>query len=162
MSEFRINRQQAWLIQNADVINNGPPPRDFRKLGMRALALRQYQEAVSHFSAALRDSPDELDLHYYLALTLLGGERPNRQARSTIDRAEAHLRAASTLPHALALATLIAEDYDLSWRRFSAIPPSLDRLARCIAQEHRREILDHVPAPEARTWQVLQRKGGRS
>jgi hypothetical protein len=85
MSEFRIGEQRAWLIQNADVINNGPPPKNYRKLGMQALALRQHQEAVSHFSAALNDRPDELDLHYYLALTLLGvcGRTVRREAPST-------------------------------------------------------------------------------
>lgn len=160
MAGFWIESQDGEIIQNADTINNYASPRhDFRILGVRALHASHYEQAISHFSSALMDSPSDANLHYYIALALLHGQRPNRQSRQNIEDIKRHLEEAASLPHAMALSTLVAEDYSLTWQQYTSIPTALVQLTRAVDREHRQEILRHVPAPEARTWQELRRRG---
>lgn len=160
VSGFWIASQNGEIIQNADTIKNYAGTRyDFRVLGVRALHARHYEQAVSHFSSALMDNPSDANLHYYIALALLHGRRPNRQSRQNLEDVKRHLEEAAPLPHAMALSALVIEDYSLTWRQYTSIPEALVQLTRTVDREHRREILGHVPAPEARTWQELRRRG---
>jgi hypothetical protein len=150
-----------WIaIQNADTINNYAGPKyDFRVLGTRALHSKHYERAVSHFSSALMDNPSDADLHYYIALALLRGRRPNRQSKQNLEDITRHLGEAASLPHAMVLYALVIEDYNLTWQQYTSIPAALVKLTRAVDGERRREILGHVPAPEARIWKELRRRG---
>jgi hypothetical protein len=156
VSDFDISHQAAGIIQNAENIHNDfARQRNHRKLGLVALGGSHYGEASVSFVAALRDDPSDLELHYYLALALLGGMRPNRHEKRNIISVQRHLNSAGELPHARVLLILVNEDYGLFWRKYSAVSDGLRELVRKTDTEHVDEILRHVPAPEARTWKLL-------
>lgn len=167
MTEFDIPQQKAKVIINAETAHYSKVEniycdprlrRDHRVLGLGALKSQHYREAVLNLSEALRDNPDSFDLHYYVALALLGGLRPNRHDRRTITSVRDHLRDASELPEAKILLALVNEDYGLFWRTYSEIPAVLRNLIDEADLERSGEILRHVPAREARTWQLLANK----
>jgi hypothetical protein len=167
MAEFKINRPRARTIQNADIINNNyyPPEKDHRKIATNALGARDYLTATTHYVAALETGWDNPDLHYGLALALLGGVRPHRHTRESIIEIQRHLDEARVLPEAQVLLALVSEDYGLFWQKYFDVPVGLRRLIDRTSPERAAEIVFHVPARESRTWQELAakelRKDGR-
>lgn len=88
MANFKIKRPRADIIQNADsIVNNYPreKEKDHIKIATDALRARHYSTAAMHYIAALEVGSDDPDLHYGLALALLGGVRPHRHTRESID-----------------------------------------------------------------------------
>lgn len=164
MAEFDIDRQRADTIQNADIINNGgvinnyARDKDHLQIAATALQAQHYSTAAAHYIAALEARPGDPDLHYALALALLGGVRPSRHTRENITEIQRHLREAQALPEAQVLSALVSEDYGLFWQRYFDVPASLRSLIDRTSANRAEEIVFHVPAREARTWQELAEK----
>ncbi|MGH3778679.1 MAG: hypothetical protein ACRDRR_23580 [Pseudonocardiaceae bacterium] len=158
MAEFNIDRQRANTIQNADIINNYARDKDHAQIATTALHAEHYSTAAAHYVAALETQPGDPGLHYALALALLGGVRPNRHTRENITEIQRHLREAQVLPEAQVLSALVSEDYGLFWQRYCDVPASLRGLIDRISTKRAAEIMFHVPAREARTWQELAEK----
>lgn len=164
MAEFNIDQQRAATVQNADIINNGgvvncgAPEKDHVQIATTALRGQHYSTAAAHYAAALETRPDDPGLRYALALALLGGVRPNRHTRENIAEIQRHLRDAQVLPEAQVLSALVSEDYGLFWQRYSGVSAGLRNLVNRTSAERAAEIVFHVPAREARTWQELSRK----
>lgn len=161
MADFNIHHQKADVIQNADVINNYARNKDHLQIAGAALRGQHYPTAAAHYAAALESRPDDPRVHYGLALALLGGVRPHRHTRESITAIQRHLGEARTLPEAQVLSALVSEDYGLFWQRYFDVPTSLRILISRTSTERAAEIVLHVPAPEARTWQELSRKKPR-
>ncbi len=167
MTEFNIDQQRAATIQNADIINNGAvinfgaPEKDHVQIATTALREQRYSTAAAHYSAALETRPGDPVLRYTIALALLGGVRPNRHAQENITEIQRYLREAQDLPEAQVLSVLVSEDYGLFWQRYSDVPDSLRNLVDRTSAERAAEIVFHVPASEARTWQELSRKAAQ-
>ena len=158
MTEFNIDRQRADSIQNADTINNNyVRDKDHTGIATTALQAQHYSTAAAHYIAALETRPDDPSSHYGLALALLGGVRPNRHTRENITEIQRHLNEARVLPEAQVLSALVSEDYGLFWQRYFDVPASLKSLVDRTNTKRAAEIVFHVPAPEARTWQELTR-----
>lgn len=158
MTEFNIDRQRADMIQNADTINNYVRDKDHIGIATAALQAKHYSTAAAHYVAALETLPGDPGLHYSLALALLGGVRPNRHTRESIVEIQRHLGEAQVLPEAQILSALVSEDYGLFWQRYIDVPASLKSLVDRINIKRAAEIVFHVPAREARTWQELAEK----
>ncbi len=158
MNEFNIDRQRADTIQNADTIYNYARDKDHSGIATTALHAQNYSTAAAHYIAALEIRPCDPGLHYGLALALLGGVRPNRHTRGNITEIQRHLNEARVLPEAQVLSALVSEDYGLFWQRYFDVPVSLKGLIDRTSAERATEIVFHVPAREARTWQELAGK----
>ncbi|WP_018351654.1 hypothetical protein [Longispora albida] len=144
--------------QAGDVtINQAPPAPDHWALGMQALHNRAYPAAQRHLRERLAEPAAPPEAHYYLAIALLGGRAP-RYMPSTVEIRD-HLVAADPLPQARLLRLLVDEDHERLWIRGRG--PGYELLAGLlgrISSEDAHLIVQHVPAPECRTWQALTRK----
>jgi len=156
VTDFNIHEQRGEVIQNAEhIVNIAPPAKDHRRLGIDALRGRHYRTAATHLKAAVEADPGDPSLHFYLALALLQGVRPNRHSRESILEIQRQLKEADRQPRARALSALVAEDYGLTWRRYPAVSGDLLTLVVQTSPAEAAEIVLHVPAREARTWQQL-------
>jgi hypothetical protein len=151
---MKIERQVAESIVNNEF--NWVQPRDHRGCGLTLLRQGHYVPAVRELTRAIEDDPADEEIHYYLALALLGGVRPHRRSSATIDRVRRHLMTASALPEARVLHVLVEEDHGLHWRRCTTIPQALGDLVARVDRDRAEEILAHVPAQGARTFEKLQ------
>ncbi len=158
MTDYHNRDLYAEQIIQADVYNAAPPRPDHRAHGLRALEDGDYDTAVRHLEAAVVDHPDDQVLHYYRALALLGGYRPNQHSADALRKVLARLERAGNLPEARALRTLVNEDYGLSWHKWDVVTPELRALIGEVTVARCREITRHVPAREARTWRELNRR----
>ncbi|MCX5557755.1 hypothetical protein [Streptomyces sp. NBC_00038] len=163
MADFRIGRQQADLIQQADTINNfGPPQVDHRAAAGAALDAREYESAIAHLKQVLETDPGDGLARFRLVVAALRGCHPDRYgARQTQALTERLVRLAAEDPgchHAKVLALVIN---DALLARGSGRPgqPSADtrRLVALVDPARGREILAHVPVPDSPTWVLLER-----
>jgi hypothetical protein len=150
-----IEQQTAEHIVNVEY--HSVPRHDHQRTGVTLLRQRHYAAAARELARAVEDDPDDDDAHYYLALALLDGVRPNRRPRRVVDRVRRHLLTAAALPEARLLRVLVDEDYGLLWRYYTTIPQALVDLVALIDHERGAEILAHVPARGTRTVHVLER-----
>jgi hypothetical protein len=157
MAEFHIDRQSGRLIQNADTIINQLriPPTNHLAVGMKTLASGYYPAARQSLGKALRDDPGNPQIRYYLALSMLDGQRPRRHSTGHVEEIRKHLDRAWELPQARVLRVLVDEDHDLHWRRRIGLPAQLVALIGQLPVGLAREITAHVPAPESRVWRAL-------
>lgn len=170
MNKFNIKQQKADTIQFAgsgSIVNNNAgavthnyytQEKDHVKIAANALRVRNYSTAVAHYMAALETESNNPDLYYRLALALLNGVRPHRHTEESIIETKRYLEEAQALPEARALLVLVVEDYGLFWQKYSDVSPELMELIDLISPERAAEIVFHVPAREARTWQALAAK----
>lgn len=134
---------------------------DFAR-GGEALEVRNYPAALADFRAVCARRPESADAWYYVALAALKGQRPRTHTTNYIEEIDRLLEHASSLPscqpHVLALRALIREDHHQS-RGITSAPAAahLCPPAHSVPLEHAAEICRHVPAPETRIWQELQR-----
>jgi hypothetical protein len=157
MAEFHIDEQTARLIQNADTIINHLriPPRNHLAVGMKNLASHYYPAARESLGKALRDDSDNPQIRYYLALSMLDGQRPRRHSTRHVEEIRKHLDHAWNLDQARILRVLVDEDHDLHWRRRIGLPAALVELVKRLDVGLAEEITAHVPAPESRVWRAL-------
>lgn len=148
-----VGAQDGHTIINIEYLT---PPREHRESGIELLRGGHYRAARGELAEAIATTPGDLDAHYYLALALLGGSRPNRCARADLERVRRHLRTAAPLPEARVLLVLVDEDYGLCWRRHTRIPQALIDLVAQVDRERAGELLVHVPAEGTRTRRVLE------
>ena len=151
-----IEQQTAEHIVNVEY--HSVPRHDHQRTGVTLLRQRHYAAAARELARAVEDDPDDDNAHYYLALALLDGVRPNRRPRRVVDRVRRHLLTAAALPEARLLRVLVDEDYGLLWRYYTTIPQALVDLVALIDHERAAEILAHVPARGTRTVHVLERE----
>lgn len=149
-----IERHVATSITNNEI--NYAQARDHRRCGLTLLRQGHYAEATAELARAVGDDPADAEVHYYLALALLGGVRPDRRPRPTIDRVRRHLTTARALPEARVLHVLVDEDHGLHWRRCTTIPQALRDLVARVDRDRAEEIVTHVPARGARTFELLR------
>lgn len=161
MNEFNIGKQQAENIYQAEKIYLGPKPEDHRRAGERALGLRDYEAARRHFRGAVEASSADPEIHYQLALALLGGRRPHMASAAEVTSIRRQLELAGRLPEAQALLVLVNEDYYLSWQQSSAVPPELVDLVQSVPLARVQEIVTHVPAEQCRVWRLLAGRAKR-
>jgi hypothetical protein len=90
-----------------------------------------YQLSVASLRRALGKTLDESDLLYYLALALLGGQRPRASKLSTIRQIESYLttaiRLADRKPHYRLLLATIKSDYYIG-NGLNVPPPDVESL----------------------------------
>ncbi|WP_371597970.1 hypothetical protein [Streptomyces sp. NBC_00564] len=162
MADFRIDRQQAALIQQADTINNyGPPQVDHRAAAEAALNEREYESAIRHLKQVLETDPGDSLARFRLVVAALRGCHPDRYgARQTQALTERLVRLATEDPgchHAKVLALVIN---DAMLARGSGRPrqptPDTRRLVTLVDPARGREILAHVPVPDSPTWVLLE------
>jgi|tagenome__1003787_1003787.scaffolds.fasta_scaffold20854760_3 hypothetical protein len=147
----------AWQA-GPSIVNveyNNLPQRDHLESGITLLRQANYAEARRELGRAIEESPCDEKGHYYLAIALLDGSRPNRRPYSVLARIRHHLRAAATLPEAKVLNLMIEEDYGFKWRHHTQIPPALFDLVELLGCDQVSELLTHVPARGTRTYKVL-------
>jgi len=148
-----ITWQSGQFIVNVE--NNQVPRIDHLRAGIDLVHGCHYAEARRELTRAVEQNPGMDQAHYYLALALLDGCRPNRCRRTVLDRVRRHLRTASALPEARVLLALVNEDDGLRWRYHTEIPRALVELVALVAPERVAELLAHVPAEGTRTHRVL-------
>lgn len=158
MSEFTFDNDgldAQTVVQGHVTIQQAPAAPDHRAIADRHFAARRHEDAARAYRAALEADPDVAHDRYRLALSMVSGLRPHRHHRDTIAAVRAHLSGVRDLPEARALWALIVEDRDLSWRdRAASVLPNVD----LVDPERAAEIVDRVPAHEARTWQALRER----
>jgi hypothetical protein len=153
---MEVPEQRATVITNVEY--NAAPERDRRSRGLAYLRVGRYASAVRELDDVLGDAPDDPDVHYYLALALLGGVRPNRLPRALVQRVCEHLDRAVSQRRAQVLRAMVVEDYGLSWHHYSMIPPELLALVAPLDADAARELVEHVPARGTRSYSLLERK----
>lgn len=164
MADFDIDRQQADLIQNADIVFNfGAPPVDHQAAAAAALEAREYDSAIGHLKQVLQANPGDGLARFRLVLAALRGRHPDRYgARQIQGLMERLVRLAMDEPdchHAKTLA-LIINDGLLVRGSGRAGAPTADtrRLVSLVDPSRGREILAHVPVPESPTRSLLERR----
>ena len=150
-----IEWQSAGAIVNVEFRRE--PARDHGGCGIALLRQGHYAAAVRELAQAVEADPADNEAHYYLALALLDGARPHRSPRRVVESVRRHLDTARALPEARVLRVLVDEDHELLWRLYPATPQALVDLVDQVDWERALEIIRHVPAREARTFQVLER-----
>jgi hypothetical protein len=154
-----IASQTGASIYNVEY--NELPQRDHLECGIALLRQSHYAEARRELSRAVAESPDEKKGHYYMALALLDGARPNRRPRTVLARVRSHLRTAATLTEARVLHLMVEEDDGFRWRHHTRIPQELFDLVDLLDGDHVGELLTHVPARGTRTYKVLEMASDR-
>ena len=139
-----VERQTGEVIVNVEY--HGPIPRDHLATGVALLRHGHYLAARRELARAVDAAPGDQRGHYYLALALLDGHRPNRCSRAVIERVRRHLDTAAELPEAKALLLMVDEDYELRWRQHTLITQTLIDLVGRVDRDHAGELLAHVPA----------------
>jgi hypothetical protein len=149
-----IASQSGEYIVNVE--NNTQRQRDHLRTGIALLRDGHYGAAVRELARAIDEAPGDADTHYYLALAMLHGLRPNRLSRGGVDSVRRHLKSAGALPEARVLLVMVDEDYGLRWRDHTEIPQALIDLVALVEGDRAGELLAHVPAKGTRTRQVLE------
>ncbi len=100
--------------------------------GNRCLDLRLYDEAIGHFREALRQSSEDADVFYSLALALLRGRRPERlptlAGALDIQRLLHTSTTLAPLAHAYYLWAWVKSDYHVRRRVLAGEAPTVDAL----------------------------------
>ena len=169
-SRYRIDKQRAETIINADTVDIGTPrispaerAQELLRLGEKALGQRMYSAAATSLEEGI--SLGELEpsafaqARFLLAVALLGGRRPSLCTGSELDRVCDLLRTLSE-PRAVFLATLVEEDRTNAWMSSPAVPDSLRLNAQQVDRPSADLIRRHVPAPQSRVWRVLDERAG--
>jgi len=155
-----IRKQSAGTIFNFEY-NEAQERRNHLETGIALLRGAHYAEARRELGRAIEESPDEEEGHYYVALALLGGVRPNRCPRRVLSRVRIHLQTAGSLPEARILHLMVDEDDGLLWRHHTQIPHALFDLVEQLDSNQVSELLFHVPARGTRTYRVLEMASNR-
>lgn len=138
-----------------------PTAHDLLQEGVNSMQARMYNAALECFQAALRKGLSTPDLHFYMALALLGGTRPKLLSLNTIRGIEDYLRVAiqnePRCDHARVLWALVKQDYYVMNGMFDRSPTVSDLLGQCgpIAQQHLHEMITLISAPGNRVWELL-------
>jgi hypothetical protein len=149
-----ITWQAAESIINVEY--NERAKRDHLETGIALLRRAHYAEARHELTKAIEESPGDERGHYYVALALLDGVRPNRRPRAVLDRVRRHLQTAAALPEARVLLLMVDEDDGLSWRYHTHVPQALFDLVALLEDVDIEELLTHVPAHGTRTYRVME------
>jgi hypothetical protein len=127
----------------------------YAELGLRYLECHDYGPARTAFEESLERAVAEPELHYRLALALLGGRRPKRLTSSEIQEIERRLvQAARTRPagHVLAFHAFVKQDFYVR-NCLRLVPPTpaalLQQAGACgIPLTRWRELCEHTPIAE--------------
>jgi hypothetical protein len=136
--------------------------------GIQLLSQRNYQQATSVLSDAIRTSPLLLDTHYHLAIALLSGKKPRKVDEWTIRDVEEQLGAAvhkDTKPSRCYMLWAIVKHGFYNMNGFIENPPTsaqLLNLGESIQAKDAKEILYHLNDPSNSYWLKLYDKFGKT
>jgi hypothetical protein len=153
-----VNNQGASIGNqfNAPIhgdVTVGAPPRDHWRDGLSQLRQGNYREAAASFGRRLAEDGAGPEVHYYLALALIGS-RPPRDHPS-VNSIVGHLERASALAEARLLWLVVDEDHRPGRRRDALPNPLMYELIRLITPAHALEIVGQFRATNSPTWQAL-------
>lgn len=136
-----------------------PSAEDIFAQALSALQLKNYPLAVKLFEQYTAKRPMDADGYYYLALSLLNGNRPRFVSSKTIRQIDKGLQVATSFDsqngYILLLWAIIKEDhYTLNGMRQRS-PTSLELISQItssVPKKRLKEILSHIYAPGNRVW----------
>jgi len=152
----KVNNQINISVENAD-------KNPFQQ-GINALKSKSYSFAVSCFEKSFNNDGDEntdAEKHYYLALALLGGNRPRLHSLSSIHTIEEQLRLAinnnPNYSKACVLWAIVKYDYYTMNRISEKLPSALDlaKQGYLITTDDVTELLSHIQASDNKIWEWL-------
>ncbi|MCB0539326.1 MAG: hypothetical protein KDE33_17560 [Bacteroidetes bacterium] len=97
---LNVEEKQAKKIANyfkAQVRENPTDGEALFALGMFYLNLKLYDLAIKNFESAITQLPDEADVYYYYALSLIQGKRPKSLSLPSVRKIEEYLNTAIQL-----------------------------------------------------------------
>jgi tetratricopeptide (TPR) repeat protein len=97
---LNVDEKQAKKIANyfkAQVKDNPTDGEALFALGMFYLNLKLYDLAIKNFESAITQLPDEADVYYYYALSLIQGKRPKSLGLQQVRKIEEYLNTAIQL-----------------------------------------------------------------
>lgn len=97
---LNVEEKQAKKIANyfkAQVRENPTDGESLFALGLFYLNLKLYDLAIKNFELAITHLPDEADVYYYYALSLIQGKRPKSLSLSQVRKIEEYLNTAIQL-----------------------------------------------------------------
>lgn len=155
--------QRGQKVNNQVNINIENTEKNLFQQGINAIKRKSYSFAVSCFEKSFsnQDENTEAEKHYYLALALLGGNRPRLHSFSSIRTIEEQLRLAVNFnpkySKACILWAIVKYDYYIM-NRISENPPSaldLAKQGRLITEDDVAELLSHIQASDNEIWEWL-------
>jgi tetratricopeptide (TPR) repeat protein len=129
--------------------------------GTQLLRQRNYQQAISVLSDAIKTDPLLSDTHYYLAIALLSGKKPRKVDEWTIQDIEKQLGTAvreDTKPSRCYVLWAIVKHGFYTMNGFIDKPPTAAQflsLGESIQAEDAKEILYHLNDPSNPCWLKL-------
>jgi hypothetical protein len=146
-----------------------PTGEDLLTTGLQLLSIRDYRNASDILSNAIKTDPSLSDAYYYLAIALLGGKKPRKIDRWTIQDIEEKLNAAisinSNIPKYYALLAIVKHGYYVThkWKEEPPTSMQLFKKSDSIQTKQAKEILFHLKDEDLSNpyWMDLYSKFGR-
>lgn len=133
-----------------------------KERGIRLTRVRAYEQAIDTFNRVLNLTPTDHQAHFYLALSMLKGNRPKLLKLATVRTIEEHLQTATELApqfgQAYILWALLKYDYYVL-NSIRDQPPTVSQLLNrnwSIHKEEVNELKMHFEAPRNPVWEWLQ------
>ncbi|MDJ0898070.1 MAG: tetratricopeptide repeat protein [Xenococcus sp. MO_188.B8] len=150
-------------IENLQVTPSTNGQELFKK-GLKLLNQRNYQQAIDVLNEATEADPSISDAHYYLAIALLRGKKPNKIDGWTIRDIEEKLNAAisedANSSKCYMLWAIIKHGYYTMNCLIEKSPTSeqLFSYGKSIQPKYAKEIIYHLNDPSNKYWQYLYNK----
>lgn len=156
---FGGNQTYAETAYTTHNNHYGPPPQDHWQAGLTLLRERSFEEAAGHLRQRLAEPGAGAEVHYYLALAMLGS-RPPRDHASVREITE-HLNRAAALAVARLLWLVVEEDHRPGRRREADLPAQTLALVQQVDPMVAGEIVGQFRAANSPTWQALARRAAQ-
>ena len=165
---YQINANTIGQIGDIILPDSQPSGEEYLSNGIQLLEQQAYSQAVDVLQNAIQRDRSQSDAFYYLAIALLGGKKPRKLDKWTIQDIEINLNSAisevasgnSKSAKYYTLFAIVKYGY-YSMNGFIETPPTSDLLfskGESIRSEFAKEILYHLNDPENPYWVRLQSK----
>jgi hypothetical protein len=161
MSNFDQRGQNVQQQVNINVQSNKPTDKELEQKGLQLLDIREYEAASNVFKELVSVNPQNVNIQYYLVLTLLKGQRPRLKPLAVVKEIEKKLQIATSVQpaaaHCLVLWAIVKEDYYV----LNGLPDTRPTVAELmknvgsIEKKYVTEIINHIQAPDNHVWAWL-------